>query len=93
VSLSRPGSRGGAGGAPQKSAGLPQATPGQFVFLSLSETYLNSPWAVINMVLRHSAANGIEPLVVLGDYTQGLLDFGGVRYSVLRMPFGGRGRA
>ncbi len=68
-----------------------EAAPIRVLYL-FPETYLNSPWAVINMVLRHSAANGIEPLVVLGDYTQGLLDFGGVEIPVLRMPFGGRAR-
>ncbi len=75
--------------ARQKSQGNGAAPPVRVLYL-FPEYYLNSPWAVIAMVLRHAAVNGIEPTVVLGEHTQGLLDFGGVEIPVLRMKFDGK---
>jgi glycosyltransferase involved in cell wall biosynthesis len=63
-------------------------TPVRVLFL-FAESYLNSPWSVIAMILRYGAANGIVPLVVLGHHTDGVLDLG-PDIEVLRVQLGGR---
>ncbi|HXK20171.1 MAG TPA: glycosyltransferase family 4 protein, partial [Polyangiaceae bacterium] len=45
---------------------------------------------MISMILRHAVANGIEPFVVLGNHTEGPLNFGGVEIPLLRMDLSGR---